>query len=86
METGYPITFELSFNTPPSVLDFLPLFLLAGIWLALTLPPLVVLARRKLETPYWGMVFGGIGLLAMPPLGIIYLMALTLFRDRRPGQ
>jgi hypothetical protein len=80
MSREYPVVFQLA---QPDVSAFAVLFIAFATWLALTLPALVVLARRRLDTPRLGIVFGGLSLAVMPPVGLVYLLILSMFRDKR---
>jgi hypothetical protein len=63
--------------------SFTNLAILILLWLAVAMPAVAVLAKRKLDGPYWGMAVGGLAVLFMPPLGLIYILVLTLLPDRK---
>lgn len=59
-------------------MDWMILAIPVVAWLVVGLTGVSVLARRKLDRPVWGRVMGYLGVILMPPLGLVYLMALTL--------
>ena len=50
-------------------------------WLALAVPTIVSLARRKTETPGLTVLWGGIAAL-LPPVCLLFILALLLKNDR----